>query len=896
MSVEIEKMSNEHQRSLGWISMAALGLGGANLSLYTFATLISAVGTAAIPLFIVGILVSWLAIPAWKELLLMNPSRVGGIAACAAKAIQHKVPFLASLTGVAYWACTIPGISFSAVFFSTALLGVFPMGISSEALAMFFIVFVILVNMIGITWVALLTIPFATISLLLGACSVIFPLMSGGGFDLSKAFSYELTTTIDSSFGVLTSILAGVFLVAFAAPAFEQGLCYVGEAKEPTKNLPKMLNSMIVVTILYYILFPVIWFGALGGEALASDDLAASLTPLFAPFGEFAALASALFVISNSVVCVLSSLSCASRTFSQISEDGLAPEFFARRIESTDAPWAALMLTACAGIVLTIIGSPDWLLAASNFDYVVILFLVPLSVFLMRKIAPLMERPYKSTPSWLWAGLFSGSFWLTALVFGGQQFGLFALVSGVLFFFAGSIFYFADLAIQGKKFPTFSKIMNSLTGRVTLPFFIILAIDALGNLLAINSLSDPTGVIIVTNIFVVIALLIIAIALVTTPLVVRSAERISGSAQTLTQGTVKNLSAAITSLGQGIFSEENQRWSVNPVNVDSQDEIGQVVTNYNNLQKEIANIVIGFFNAQSTLKVGLSNLKTLQEQLEQIVADRTQELADKNETLKTTYQCLERTQLHLVQSEKMSTLARLIKQISDKTIVPIQAASVAFSSLSLRLEDFKNLMTKQGLKKKELICFLHENSEKLIAIQDQLTLCAKLVRSFKEISADNSNEVYRDIDAANYIDQIMLTLGSTFEGKDIKVKLDIPFGTVIYGQPGAFFQVLSILTQYFVNVSLSGISQGLISIKLFEKGKDLIRLEYSCNGHPISENQIPLLFDQIYSEKNHGGASINMGLARNIVINNMNGMIGVINLPESGLCFTIDFPKINQAI
>ena len=55
------------------------------------------------PLLIFGVLLGWAAAPAWAELVLMWPNRVGGISAACAEAFRPYNPVLASLAGTCYW-------------------------------------------------------------------------------------------------------------------------------------------------------------------------------------------------------------------------------------------------------------------------------------------------------------------------------------------------------------------------------------------------------------------------------------------------------------------------------------------------------------------------------------------------------------------------------------------------------------------------------------------------------------------------------------------------------------------------------------------------------------------------------------------------------------------------
>src|ERR1700687_5425613 len=79
-----------HPRTIGWVGTTALAMGGSNQMIFLITALFVGQGdilgqaSAAVPLLIVGVLLGWAAAPAWTELVLMWPDRVGGIsAACA---------------------------------------------------------------------------------------------------------------------------------------------------------------------------------------------------------------------------------------------------------------------------------------------------------------------------------------------------------------------------------------------------------------------------------------------------------------------------------------------------------------------------------------------------------------------------------------------------------------------------------------------------------------------------------------------------------------------------------------------------------------------------------------------------------------------------------------------
>src|SRR5438445_7691771 len=124
-----------HPRTMAWFGTTALALAGSNASLFLIGALIAGQGSAAVPLLIVGLLLSWAAAFGWTELVLMWPNRVGGIAATCAEAFRPYSPVLACLTGVCYWWGWVPTCGLTAILSATALHELYLPGVPVPALA-----------------------------------------------------------------------------------------------------------------------------------------------------------------------------------------------------------------------------------------------------------------------------------------------------------------------------------------------------------------------------------------------------------------------------------------------------------------------------------------------------------------------------------------------------------------------------------------------------------------------------------------------------------------------------------------------------------------------------------------------------------------------------------------
>jgi amino acid transporter len=73
--------------------------------------------------------------------------------------------------------------------------------------------------------------------------------------------TFTLTSPFPGWFGDLTSVMAGLYLIGFAAPAFEAAACHVGETIDPNRNVPRALVASAARAGIYFIVLPVVWLG-----------------------------------------------------------------------------------------------------------------------------------------------------------------------------------------------------------------------------------------------------------------------------------------------------------------------------------------------------------------------------------------------------------------------------------------------------------------------------------------------------------------------------------------------------------------------------------------------------------------------------------------------------------
>src|SRR5205823_7183328 len=249
--------------------------------------------------------------------------------------------------------------------------------------------------------------------------SVIVPVLTGH-VDWHQASSFHLQSPFAGLFGGLTSAMAGLYLIGFAAPAFEAASCHVGETIDPERNVPRAMYASAWMATLYFLVLPVVWLGVLGPTAISGESsvLAHALGPTFAPvFGSAAKAAAIWFMVLNMFHGTLTPLTGAARTLSQLSEDGLLPRILARR-SRTDAPWVASVLTAGMATLFLLGGDPVWVIAAANFTYLIGIALPSVAVWLLRRNEPDRARLYRAPRGTIVLGVVAAGVWLLTTVVG----------------------------------------------------------------------------------------------------------------------------------------------------------------------------------------------------------------------------------------------------------------------------------------------------------------------------------------------------------------------------------------------------------------------------------------------------------------------------------------------
>ncbi len=287
-------------------------------------------------------------------------------------------------------------------------------------------------------------------------------------------------------------------------------------------------------------------------------------------------------------------------------------------------------------------------------------------------------------------------------------------------------------------------------------------------------------------------------------------------------------------------------------------------------------------------------IRTLNEDLEQRVEERTQELQQANEALKTSLDTLKITQNQLIQAEKMVALGGLVAGVAHEINTPLGVGVTSASFLDEKTQDLEKLYQQGQISRSALEDYLKTARQSTALLLRNLHRAADHVQSFKQIAVDQTNEEKRRFLLNTYINDLLLSLRSKLQDTRHTVTVYCPEPIEIASYPGAFSQIITHLFLNTLHHAFDGVEQGEITLNL-HKEQDSIVLTFGDNGNGISTEQQTRIFEPFYTTKRGKGATgLGLYIIYNLVTQRLNGSIDCTSSPGEGTTFSITIPLEQQ--
>ncbi|MFL6695558.1 MAG: ATP-binding protein [Vitreoscilla sp.] len=266
-------------------------------------------------------------------------------------------------------------------------------------------------------------------------------------------------------------------------------------------------------------------------------------------------------------------------------------------------------------------------------------------------------------------------------------------------------------------------------------------------------------------------------------------------------------------------------------------------------------------------------------QLEQRIADRTQELVRANSDLEQRYrqvhateQLLRATQSELIQAGKLAMLGQMAAGMTHELNQPLTALRV-FAENALAFLDLGDASSAR---------------ENLDHITNAATRMGRLIGQLKGFARKSPGSTWA-VDLATSIENSALLLRSDFAQADASLEVRIEQAAVVVGDPIRVEQVLINLMRNALDAVKAGAVRRVV-VTLSATDRALLRI--SDSGAGITAQVREHLFEPFFTTK-PSGAGLGLGLAISAsIVQAMNGELVVSQSDEGGAAFTLLLPLV----
>jgi predicted ATPase/signal transduction histidine kinase len=303
--------------------------------------------------------------------------------------------------------------------------------------------------------------------------------------------------------------------------------------------------------------------------------------------------------------------------------------------------------------------------------------------------------------------------------------------------------------------------------------------------------------------------------------------------------------------------------------------------------------------------------------LESKVAIRTKELNAKNLQLEQTLEELKRTQIQLIQTEKMSSLGQTVAGVAHEINNPINFINANIDYTHNYINDLLKLVAAYQQEHphpspliEEIIAqidlsFLREDSQKICSsMKNGAERIRNIVLGLRNFSRLDEADM-KAVDIHEGIENTLMLLQSRFREKlgnveDILVKnyAQLPLVTCYASQLNQVFMnilnnAIDALSQRHKELSVperqNHPQQIVISTQLLNA--EWVRISFQDNGLGMTEEVKKRIFDPFFTTKNVGeGTGLGLSISYQIIVEKHGGKLECISQPGQGAEFLIDIP------
>lgn len=275
--------------------------------------------------------------------------------------------------------------------------------------------------------------------------------------------------------------------------------------------------------------------------------------------------------------------------------------------------------------------------------------------------------------------------------------------------------------------------------------------------------------------------------------------------------------------------------------------------------------------------------------LEQLVARRTADLAQRTLALEESLERQQHMQEQLVKTEIMASLGRLVAGLAHEINAPVGVSYTAATQLGEELRRFRANVDAGQMTRSRLEQFTTNCVELVAALTTNCERAAELVRRLKSGATDRSSEQRRQFLLGDLVCETMASLEPQLRKQEVTVRIEVGQETMMDSYPGALSQVLINLTTNALDHAF-GAEGGQLHLRL-TAGSATATLSFADNGRGIAAVDLPHVFVPFFSTRRGAGNSgLGMHIVSSLVTATLGGTIALDSHPGQGTTCTLTLP------
>lgn len=327
---------------------------------------------------------------------------------------------------------------------------------------------------------------------------------------------------------------------------------------------------------------------------------------------------------------------------------------------------------------------------------------------------------------------------------------------------------------------------------------------------------------------------------------------------------------------------------------NAQNELKDIIQYKNIYSEEDTSLkwMIGTYFDITEINKAKEKIERFNEELQKKVFERTEELEEANEELQITIDNLKQTQNQLIESEKLAGLGSLVAGVAHEINTPVGIGLTGITHLLEETESIIKVYEKDKMTQEDFEHYLKISKEISTLVNTNLKRTALLVKSFKQISVDQTNEEIRDFYLKEYIEEILFSLSNITKKTQLSINIIGDNGIKINSFPGALSQIITNLIINSIRHAYDRNEKGIINISFTQDKHENIVLTYSDDGRGIAQENLSKIFDPFFTtNRQAGNTGLGLNIIYNIVTNTLAGTIICESEEEKGVTFKITFKK-----